>query len=360
MNYKETQMWKEINQVPEVFSAMYEANEKVMQTLVATIKNSNVTNFVTAARGASEDAVVFFKYMLEIYTNYTVSLSAPSVITLYKGKIDYSNSIVLGCSASGMAEDVLEVIKKGNDQNAITVAVTNNPNSPIAKEAKFVLLCKAGEENGVVAIKTYHSEMYLLLWLASELANSKYNVLSLKNLNKEILHVLPELDQLSTKYAEKYKDMKGGFVLARGLSYAVALETALLIQETCYLDVKGYAGSNFLHGRTTLVSQATPVLMFCAENRGDEELRTMIRADQIKTIEKVLGLGAPILLVTNDCVLTGKFSKCDEALINFSAPEEITIFAFTLFGQMLACKLSCLIGNDPDAPRSLERTIITK
>ena len=85
------------------------------------------------------------------------------------------------------------------------------------------------------------------------------------------------------------------------------------------------------------------------------------RAEQIRCIEKMLSLKAQVLLITNDCILTGKFAKCNDALINsYNVPEEFAMFAFAIFAQMFACKISCLIGNNPDAPRSLNKITITK
>jgi len=360
MNYKETIMWKEINETPEIFSHIQQDNAEVMAQLVKAIKGSKASNFVAAARGTSDHALIYFKYLLEINSNYTVGLSAPSVITLYKGKINYANSIVIGCSQSGKAEDVLEVIKKGNEQGAITIGVTNDINSPIAKEAKYHLFCSCGEETSVAATKTFSAELYLLLWLACELAELKENLAVLKNLDKEIKHVIPQIDELTTKYAEKFKFMKSGFVLSRGVTYAIALESTLKLQETCYIQMKGYPGSDFYHGPMAMVNAETPVIVYCAKNNGDEEMQSIVRADQVKCIEKMLSLGAPVLLVTNDCVLTGKFPKCNDALINFSFEEEFTMFTFALFAQMLACKISCGIGNNPDSPRALKKVTITK
>ena len=76
--------------------------------------------------------------------------------------------------------------------------------------------------------------------------------------------------------------------------------------------------------------------------------------------EKVLSLNAPVLLVTNDMMLTNRFRRCNDVLLDFNLPEEFAIFAFALFSQMLACKLACLVGNNPDTPRAVERTTITK
>ena len=360
MNYKETLMWKEINETPAIFGRIFDANAETMAKLVAAIKAGKATNFVAAARGTSDHALIYFKYALEVNSNYTCGLSAPSVITLYKGKINYANSIVIGCSQSGKAADVLEVIKKGNEQGAITIAVTNDLESPMAKEAKYHLYCDAGLESSVAATKTFSAQLYLLLWLASELSEKKDYVFNLKNLKAEIETVIPVIDELTTKYADKFKDMKSGFVLSRGLTYAIALEATLKLQETSYIQMKGYAGSDFYHGPMAMVNDSTPVIIYCAKNDGDEEMQAIVRADQIKLIEKMLSLGAPVLLVTNDFILTNKFKSVNEAFLNFNVPEEFSMFAFALFAQMFACKVSCGIGNNPDSPRALNKITITK
>ncbi len=360
MDYATSLMWKEINETPRIFSEIQNANKEIMVNLIKTIKDSSATNFVAAARGTSNHALIYFKYLLEINSNYVVGLSAPSVLTLYKGKVNYKNSIIIGCSQSGRAEDVRQVIKMGNDQGAITIGITNDKNSPIAKEAKFHLYCCAGEELSIVATKTFNAQLYLLLWLASEIAGLKDNLTQLKILDKETENILPQIDELTTKYAGLFKNMKEGFVLSRGITYAIALESTFKLQETCYIQMKGYAVSDFYYGPMAMVNQGTPIIIYCAKNTSDEEMQSIVRADQIKCVEKMLSLGAHVLLVTNDKLLTGRFKKCNDALINFSVSEEFTMFAFALFAQMFACKISCGIGNNPDAPRTLSKITITK
>ena len=360
MDYKQTLMWKEINQIPGIFDRILKNNSETMSSLCEAIKSGSATNFVAAARGSSDHALVYFKYLLEINSNYTVGLSAPSVVTLYRGKINYKNSIVIGCSESGMAEDVLQVIRKANEQGAITIGVTNNQDSPIANESKFHLYCSAGEEEGVIATKTFIAQLYLLLWLAMELSDKRAYLKTMKELPKGYNLLSKQIDELSTKYAEKFKDITNAFVLSRGLVYPVALQTELLLQQTCYLNAKGSAGSDFYHGPMAMVNKDTPVI-YCAKSSEveDEEFQSIIRADQIRLIEKMLLMKAPVLLVTNDCVLSGKFSKCNDALINFSVPEEHSILAFALFAQMFSLKLACLKGYNPDNPNGIEKTTIT-
>ncbi len=360
MNYRDTLIWKDICDTPDVLGSLMTENASIMNALIADVKNGNATNFIAAGRGASDHALIYFKYLLEIKTSYTVGISAPSVITLYKGKVNYSNSIVLACSQSGQAQDVLEVVKKANEQGAITIAITNDKFSPIAKNAKYHLYLNAGEKRAVPATKTFSAQLFTLLWLASELSNDKEAIFTLKNLKEYLVGVLPDIDEQTTIYAEKFKNMNTCFVLARGLIYSVALETALIMQETNYIPVKGYSGSEFHHGHHAMVDSDTPVIIYYAKNYDEEETQKLIRADQIQTIDKVLGLNAPVLLVTNDRVLIHHFKKCNEAFINFIVPEEFTMFAFTLFAQIFACKLSCNNGNDPDNPRAMSKVVVTK
>ena len=360
MSYRETFTWKEIIETPEIFDKIVVENHATMQELVSAIKESKSKNFVGAGRGASCNALVYFKYLLGVMTNYTFSMSAPSILTLYHGKVSYADSIVIGCSQSGQAEDVLEVIKTGNEQGAITIAITNDANSPMAKEAKFHLNLVAGEQKSAIATKTFNAENFMLLWLASELARHKTGLHYLKHLKHDIKQAIPEIDKLTTTYAEMFKDVKRGFTLSRGLTYAVALETSLLLQQTGHIQMQGYATSEFYHGPLSLVDEDCPVIIYCAEIDGNEEIQSTIRADQIKCVQKILSMNAPVILVTNDCILTNRFAKCNDALINCSVPEEFAIFPFAIFAQMLACKIAVLKGKTPDSPKGIDKVIVTR
>ena len=361
MFYKDTLMWKEISETPDIFAKEKRANNAVMKKLVSKIKAGDATNFVAAARGTSDHALIYFKYVLESNSPYTVGLSAPSVVTMYNGKVDYRNSVVIGCSQSGKAEDVLEVIKRGNMQGAITVAVTNDEDSPMAKEAKYHLYCAAEEEKSVAATKTFSSELFNLLWLAAELSDNKSQLDDVDVLGDAIKNVFPQIDEITTCFADKFSWMKSGFVLSRGITYAIALEATLKLQETCYIQMKGYAGSDFYHGPMAMVNDKTPVFIYCAKNTVSEESAALVKADQQKCIDKMLELSAPVIVVTNDEDLADLYGKkANVAYFDFGFGEEITMFAFALFAQMIACKISCAIGNNPDSPRALNKVTITK
>ena len=360
MFYKDTLMWKEISETPDIFAKEKKANAATVAKLVADIKSSGANNFVAAARGTSDHALIYFKYVLECNSPYTVGLSAPSVITMYNGKINYKNSVVIGCSQSGKAADVMEVLKRANAQGAITVSITNDEQSPMAKEAKYHLFCAAEEEKSVAATKTFSAQLFNLLWLAAELSDNKDQLEMLDGLGDKIREIFPKIDALTTVYADKFNYMKSGFVLSRGITFAIAMEATLKLQETCYIQMKGYAGSDFYHGPMAMVNENTPVFIYCAKNTMNKESAAIVKADQKKCIDKMLSLSAPVLVITDNEELAKEYKPENIAYFDFGCGEEFTMFGFALFAQMLACKISCGIGNNPDSPRALNKITITK
>ena len=124
--------------------------------------------------------------------------------------------------------------------------------------------------------------------------------------------------------------------------------------------MKGYAGSDFYHGPMAMVNDKTPVFIYCAKNITSEKIAELVKADQKKCIDKMLELSAPVLVITNDKSLAKEYKTVNVACFDFGYGEEITMFAFALFAQMLACKISCGIGNNPDSPRALNKVTITK
>lgn len=360
MKNTETIMWKEINETPKVFDAIVKNNEKVVNNLKDAIIKSGKTHFMLSARGTSDHALMYFKYMLEIYTPFTAGYVAPSVVTLYGGKINYGNCVFVGCSQSGMAADVLESMKLAKKQGAITVSITNDENSLLAKEADFHLFCSCGEEVSVAATKTYSAQMFLGFWLIALLSGDKKLVDKVMGLKDLIISNIPQIDKYTTEFAKDgLIDMKGGFVLARGITYSISFEQALKLQETSYKQMKGYATSDFYHGPVAMVDSTTPVLIYFA--KGNKENAKVIKADQERMMEKILTTSGPIYLITDDEDLAKEYKgKARIAILDNKLGEECAIFNFALFAQMLACKVSCGIGNNPDSPRALKKITITK
>lgn len=361
MDYKKTYMWSEINEAKRVVAELGKINAPVIDEIVSAVKVNKVKNMCLAGRGTSDHALMFFKYAAEIITELTAGYVAPSVVTMYDGKVNFGGNLVVGCSQSGHAADVIAVIEKSRAQGAVTVAVTNDEQSPLAKAAQFHLYLNAGKEISVAATKTFTAQLYALILLAAALGGKTGLTERMNGLSERMDKYIAEADKLTDEAAERLKDMKDGFCLARGITYAIAFESALKLQETCYIRMRGYAMSDFYHGPMAMVGKGTKLLVYApAACCKDEKLAAYHLADQKKCIDKMLELGGDVTLVTDcdelaeygDRVHLSKFDNC--------GCEFESMFLFALYAQMLACKISCAIGNDPDNPKALNKVTITK
>ncbi|MDD6312077.1 MAG: SIS domain-containing protein [Firmicutes bacterium] len=346
-----TLMEKEILEQPKVLASVKKNNADTIEKLVKAIEDKGDINLCYfAARGTSDHASIYAQYLIGKYVGVPSALATCSVITAYEGKLDLSNALVIGVSQSGCAADGLAVMERGKQCGAITVAVTNDESSPMAKAADFHLFCNAGEEKSVAATKTFTSQMYALaLFIAKWAHNTELE----KGLDKvpdavgEFMETLPaELDKL----VPLFRYMDEGFTLGRGYDYPIALESALKLQETNYVKMKGAAVSDFHHGPFAQVEEGTPVILYC--NKGPVE------KDAVEMLNKLDGVEAEVVLVTDDKELaaTRKYAVVTPDLGN----DALGVYCNAVFAQYFACKLTAVKGRNPDAPRGLKKVTITK
>lgn len=343
-----TYMWQEIMEQPDVLGRCLASNAQTVKDIVAAAKQKNVRFAYYAARGTSNHAGHFGKHCFETLVGIPFASAALSVITLYNGKLDLSEALVIAISQSGKAADALEVIKRGKSQGALTVSITNDPDSPLAKEATFHLFCDAGLEKAVAATKTFTTEAFLLLQLAVEWSGDE----TLKPLLTEIpdkVALVMANDTIRQK-AERFRYMEQCFVLARGATYPAAQEIALKIQESTYIAAKAFSVADFTHGPIAMVEENTPVFVLAPNGPGYN--------DCVAMIERLNEIGAEVLVVSgnaNAIQLSPYAIKIPD-----SENDLVSFFVCAVFGQMFACSLSLAKGLNPDAPRGLKKVTITK
>ncbi len=344
-----TKMQKEIHEQPNVLKQCLQSNKDFMEKVIADIKSREINNVVIAARGTSDHAAIYGKYIIEYMLGIPVSLAAPSILTMYNKELDLKHSLVIGISQSGEAEDVLEVILSAKKQNAICITITNNIDSPLAKTSGYHLHTNAGKEESVAATKTFTSQMMMLALLVAYWSDNKKMMDELNQIPKELQKVL-KLEKKIIEKVQRYRYMENCFVLARGMNYPMALESALKIQETTYVHANGYAISDFHHGPFAMIAEGIPVIIFAPDGPSLDDAKEMI--------EKLREAGAEIILVTND----KNIDNYDD--ITFSIPDAesdmITPFYNVCWAQMFACHLSLAKGMNPDSPRGLKKVTITR
>jgi glucosamine--fructose-6-phosphate aminotransferase (isomerizing) len=341
-------MWDEIWEQPAVLEKCLK-DIKTIQTAVKAIRSRDIDFVYIAARGTSDHAAVYGKYLIETTLGIPVALAASSVLTLYQRELNFKNALVIGISQSGKAADALEVIKNANNQGAITLTITNSPDSPLAKAAKFHLYCNAGAELSVAATKTFTTEIFLLAQLVAEWGTDENLKNELAELPGKVNQTLQTFGDV-TKTALRYCFMNECFVLARGINYAIALETALKIQETNYVRAKAFATSDFWHGPIAMVKPDLPVFVLAPAGPSLNDVEAMVEKLKQDRVELVIISNRKELLAQGTCSFT----------IPDTENDAISPFFNVVVAQMFACQLALVKGLNPDSPRGLNKVTITK
>jgi glucosamine--fructose-6-phosphate aminotransferase (isomerizing) len=343
------QMWEEIFEQSEVLKKCAAYNGATIAGLVKELERKAADTAVIAARGTSDHAGIYGKYIMEYYKGLPVAMAAPSIVTIYQRKMNFKDKLVIGISQSGRAADVLEVVGRANESGAVTVGITNDPDSPLAGEARYRLFCNAGVEKSVAATKTFIAEMLLLAQLTAEWSGDGQLRKGLEELPGGIDGILGEKDNIINK-VQRYRYMNECFVLARGINYPIAMETALKLQETCYVRARAYSTSDFQHGPLAMIEKDMPVIVFAPRGPSFEDVCEMLK--------KLKSLEAELIVVSDDPVA---LEMADSAFrIPQTGSDALSPFYNIVIAQMFACRLALAKGLNPDAPRGLKKITVTK
>lgn len=341
-------LYREIHEQPDVISALLGREWGAVRELAATLRDHPRQFAMIVARGTSDNAATYGKYVLESYAGLPVALAAPSLYTLYGRPPRLAGALVVGVSQSGQSPDLVAVLEEARRQGALTVAIVNERESPLAAMAGHVLWCGAGQERAVAASKSYTAQLMLFAMLAAAMAPASDLEQGLASVADAVADALA-LDARVRALAARWRGVDRCVVLARGYAYAAALEAALKIKETSYLVADAYSGADFLHGPVAVVEPGLPVVLFGAQGPtipGMLELAALLRER-----------GAIMAGVTNDQDLAG---AVDDALPLASMPEALSPIAMAVAGQLLAYHLAVAKGYDPDQPRGLRKVTATR
>lgn len=302
-----------------------------------------------AARGTSDNAAAYGKYLATILAGLPAGLAVPSAATVYGAAIDFRDCLVIGISQSGETPDVAEYLEQARAAGAFTLAVTNDEGSLLARGANLVLATHAGAERAVAATKTYTSQLaaLALFWSAWTGADA---------LERALSHDVPAamaaacaVEDAVMGVAARLRHAERLLVTARGYNYATALETALKVEETCYLAALPFSAADLMHGPIAVVEPRYPVLLYAAPGR---TLAGMLALDV-----ELRRRGAETLVVTD--AATPVDGAAAVLRVPLAVPEELAPLVAVLPGQMLALHLSLARGLDPDVPRGLSKVTRT-
>jgi glucosamine--fructose-6-phosphate aminotransferase (isomerizing) len=340
-----SRMLSEIRQQPEALERTLAGAAPGVAALRRVLEKRRPRLIVLVARGTSDNAALFGRYLIEIATGIPVSLAAPSIATLYGTQIDYRDTLLVALSQSGESTDTNLVLERARKRGALTLGITNQLASTLARLAEHVFLVRAGAEKSVAATKTYTGQLLLLYLLASVLGGSlrASDLDRLPGAVDAALRLEPEIGALS----ERYRFMRQTVVVGRGLNYANAFEFSLKLMETCYVVAERFSSADLLHGPIALVERGFPVFAFAPPGPTWGSIR--------EALEKLAKVGADIVAITD----SGNRQVDGLATRVIRLPrrlkEALTPIPYIVPAQLFAAYLAVQKGLDPDRPRTLNK-----
>ncbi len=306
-------MEEEIRQQPEVLSK--NAN-RYLEELTAKLSGKRFDMVLLVARGSSDNAALYARYLIEIHLGIPVSLAAPSVLTRYGRHVQYSNCLAIGISQSGAAPDVAEVLAACREDGHTTLGITNTANSRITQTAEHSLLLNTCPERSVAATKTYTASLLALCQTVRALGGE---------LPDPALH-LPSRDFIDEMFAQAASASglivrsNPVFALARGYSFCTAHESALKLMECALIPCKSYSSADFEHGPKALAGHGSAVISFDGPK------------------DALASQGTEVITAPAD-----------------DTPESLKPIRSVIFGQALALFAARARGLNPDDPRHIQK-----
>jgi glucosamine--fructose-6-phosphate aminotransferase (isomerizing) len=340
-------MLTEIAEQPAALERTIAEERSKISKLGNVLKSRDIHLIVLVARGSSDNAALFGRYLLEITTGIPVSLSAPSVHTIYDAELRLDHALVVGVSQSGEGEDINRVLENARASGAFTVGITNEPGASMTSLVDETLLTHGGKERSVAATKTFTGQMLLFYMLATELAR-KSVPFSYEAIPEHVAQALEQKPAI-VELVQRYVFMENCVVVGRGLAYANAYELALKLMETCYVVAERFSSADFLHGPLAMVERHFPVILFAPPG---------VMLPGVKSlIERLRELHADTLAITSD---RDAAAMCTRSIV---MPPQIDEFLapipYIIPGQLFAALLAEAKGLNPDSPRSLSKVTRT-
>jgi len=339
----------EIFEQPERLASLLENQKQTVLEIAKAIQSRNVEYAFLAARGTSDNAGRYANYLWGAHNQLPLALATPSLFTYYQRPPRLQNALVVGVSQSGQSPDIVSVLEEGRKQNCLTLAITNIPDSPLAKAADFVLDVQAGPEVAVAATKTYTTELMAIAMLSVALSNSDERWTELASVPRWAELSLA-LDETIKQMTQRYRYMNQCVVLGRGFNYATAFEWALKLKELTYIIAEPYSSADFQHGPIAMVEGGFPVMAVAPKGKVHDSMKEMLtRLRNQKNAE---------LVVISDDKDTLALAQSPIKLPP-QMPEWLTPLVGIIPAQLFACHLTEVKGYDTETPRNITKVTET-
>jgi len=336
-----TQMRREIAEIPDAVDRLLSLGGPAIMTAAAKARDFDPRFLMSVARGSSDHACTYLKYVSELILNRPMASVGPSVRSIYGAELDGTGALCISVSQSGQSPDIVSMTEGLAASGAMTVAITNDQASRLAHVADTTLPIHAGPELSVAATKTFVTSLVAGLWLIAEIKEDEDLLAGIRAL-PDSLNAAIGCDWSDAANA---MDGQSIFTLGRGPSWAISNEAALKFKETCLIHAESYSSAEVLHGPVSIVDQGFPVIVFAAGDAAEDSVT--------HTADALAAKGARVF-VTSDRV--NRASQLPHVRTRHWLTDPIAgIVSFYGMVEAVAVRR----GIDPDTPRHLNKVTET-
>ena len=326
------------------------AGETAHATEIARgLLRDDVRYLLIVSRGSSSNVARYLQYLFGTVNRLTVAFATPSLYTVYEAPPALDAAAAIAISQSGASPDVVAVLEEAKRQGRPTLAITNDPHSPLASAADWVLPLHAGEERAVAATKTYLNSIAAVALLSTVATGDHERLRVLLSapaaVAKQIDRTVPVAREL-----ERYGSVESGSVVTRGVNYGTAFEIALKIRELSGAPFEAFSSADLLHGPIAALKRGRPAIVLAPSGRTLESMRG--------AIDKIRERGAETIAISDDADFLASAQTAFPLVTDL--PEWLSPLLTVVPGQVAAVQLAKLQGADVDSPAGLTKITRTR
>ena len=327
--------------IAEKIAIFNQSDENPYHLIAKKISEKKINHIVTIARGSSDCAALYASYLFAKTLGLTTYSLPPSIITLENSNFDFSNTLIIVISQSGLSEDLIQCEKTSREMGGETIILSNNLNSPMINSANYFFNINAGKEVSIAATKTFILSLLNIVKLVAIIKNDKEilnNILKLpEHLNKE----------LNNSWESKLidKNISNGFIISRGLGYALSTEISLKFKELCQEQIEPFSSAEVMHGPKSLIQNSFKLFTLSLNDPSG-------RSVMVDT-EKLMEITNKVYEIKSNSKNNSNFT-----FQTLNSPELDSIIIMSKFYPWII-KYSKLKGLNPDNPRYLTKVTST-
>jgi glucosamine--fructose-6-phosphate aminotransferase (isomerizing) len=339
----------ELREQPAALERFLAAESAHATEIARGLIREDVRYLLIVSRGSSSNVARYMQYLFGTANRLPVSFATPSLYTVYDAPPELGPAAAIGISQSGASPDVVAVLAEARRQKRPTLAITNDPKSPLAQTADWILPLHAGEERAVAATKTYSNSIAAVGLLSTVATGDKQRLQDLQMMPTAVAEQI-ERSLAAADGLDRYRDAETGSVIARGVNYGTAFEIALKIRELSGVPFEAFSSADLLHGPIGALKRGRPAIVIAPSGRTLTSLQT--------AVGKVRERGGEVIAISDDPEFLAGADVSFPLVQN--VPEWLSPLVTVIPGQAAAVSLARARGADVDSPVGLTKITLTR